>query len=118
MYEGEKLKNWDKIFFITLVILALWEQMQSDCYASVSDVTVVRKFCSDMEGTSVRVLIGLFCAISQKLPRFEEWDTRTHGPKYFDRNNALHDMLTEIRGHVNKHGELAGLGGAALANAL
>lgn len=49
MYEGEKLKNWDKIFFITLVILALWEQMQSDCYASVSDVTVVRKFCSDMK---------------------------------------------------------------------
>ena len=111
VYGGEKLKNWDKIFFITLVILALWEEIQFGCHYRVSDEEVVWEFCSDMEGTPVRVLIVLFCAISQKLPRFEEWDTCAHGPRHFDGNNALHDMLTEIRGHVIKHGELAGLRG-------
>jgi hypothetical protein len=109
VYSGDKLKDWDQIFFVTVIVLAVWEQTQYDYHSRVAEGPVVERFCSEMEGDPVRVLTGLFCAISQKLPRFEEWDTLKHGSKYFVENVALHDALTEMRVHVIKYGKLTGL---------
>jgi len=71
-----------------------------------------------MEVIPVSVLIGLFCAISLKLPRFEEWDTSTHVYRLYNQTNELHDTLTEMRAHVIKHGELANFCGTAFADSL
>ncbi|KAK5213559.1 hypothetical protein LTR41_001138 [Exophiala xenobiotica] len=102
-YSGDKLKDWDQILFVTVVVLAVWEQMQSDSHSRVAEGPVVERFCSDTEDDPVRVLTGLFCTISHQLPRFEEWDTPEHGSKHFVGNVALHDALTEMRAHVIKH---------------
>ncbi|KAK5048209.1 hypothetical protein LTR84_005879 [Exophiala bonariae] len=102
VYSGDKLKNWDKIFFATLAILVVWEEMQFDCHYRIPDHPVVDKFCSDMEATPVGVLTNLFCAISTKVPRFEEWDTHQHA-HLFPNRFALHDALTDVRTHVVKH---------------
>jgi hypothetical protein len=109
VYSGDKLKDWDQIFFVTVVVLAVWEQMQFDCHSRVVEGPVIEQFCSDMEDDPVRILTGLFCAISQKLPGFEEWDTPEHGSRFFVENVALHDALTEMRAHVIEHGEFAAL---------
>ena len=107
VYSGERLKNWDKIFFLTLIVLTVWEKLQYECYLYVRDDEFCREFCRNMEEIPVGVLVGLFSAISQRLPFFEEWETRTHGHVFFDQNDALHDMLTEMRANVLKYGELA-----------
>jgi hypothetical protein len=104
VYSGERLKNWPTIFMLASILLAVWEEMQFDCHYRVPDPAAVNKFCNDMETTPVGVIVGLFHAISQKLPAFTEWDTARHGHLLND-NPAVCDAMTEMRQHVRKHGK-------------
>ena len=61
-----------------------------------------------MESTPVGVIVGLFSAISQKLPSFQEWDTHKHHNLLGSNMNVCH-ALTEVKQHVTRHGELATL---------
>jgi len=102
VYSGDRLKNWPTIFMLASILLAVWEEMQFDCHYRVPDSAAVNKFCSDMETTPVGVIVGLFHAISQKLPAFTEWETRRHG-QLLNNNVAVCDAMTEMRNHVTKH---------------
>ncbi|KAL9097127.1 MAG: hypothetical protein Q9165_000554 [Trypethelium subeluteriae] len=102
VYSGEKLKNWPTIFMLAAILLAVWEEMQFDCHYRVPDNAVVEKFCNDMEATPVGVIVGLFQAISQRVPAFNEWDSRKHH-FILNSNPAVCDAMTEVRGHVNKY---------------
>ena len=104
VYSGDKLKNWPTIFMLAAILLAVWELMQFDCHYRVPDQAVVQKFCNDMESTPVGVIVGLFSAISQKLPSFSEWDTRKHH-HLLNSNPAVCDAMTEVRAHVAKYGQ-------------
>lgn len=104
VYSGDRLKNWPTIFMIASILLAVWEEMQFDCHYRVPDPASVDKFCTDMETTPVGVIVGLFHAISQKLPAFTEWETRRHG-QLLNNNVAVCDAMTEMRSHVSKHGK-------------
>ncbi|KAF4125544.1 C6 finger domain protein [Geosmithia morbida] len=102
VYSGEKMKNWPTIFMLASILLAVWEEMQFDSHYRTPDPVAVDKFCNDMETTPVGVIVGLFHAISQKLPAFTDWDTRKHGHLLHD-NEAVCDAMTEVRQHVLKH---------------
>lgn len=102
VYSGERLKNWPTIFMLASILLAVWEEIQFDCHYRVPDPAAVDKFCTDMETVPVGVIVGLFHAISQKLPSFTEWDTRRHG-QLLNNNPAVCDAMTEVRQHVIKH---------------
>lgn len=102
VYSGDRLKNWPTIFMLASILLAVWEEMQFDCHYRVPDTAAVDKFCNDMETTPVGVIVGLFHAISQKLPAFTEWETRRHG-QLLNNNVAVCDAMTEMRDHVTKH---------------
>ena len=104
VYSGEKLKNWPTIFMLAAILLAIWEEMQFDSHYRVPDEKAVNKFCDEMETTPVGVIVGLFQAISTKLPGLQEWDTRKHH-QLLGSNPAVCDALTEVRGHVNKYGK-------------
>lgn len=103
VYSGDKLKNWPTIFMLAAILLAVWELIQFDCNYRVPDLGAVNKFCSEMEGTPVGVIVGLFSAISQKLPTFTEWDSRKHH-HLLNSNPAVCDAMTEVRSHVTKYG--------------
>jgi hypothetical protein len=103
VYSGEKMKNWPTIFMIAAILLVVWEEMQFDCHYRVPDPAAVDKFCNDMESTPVGVIVGLFHAISQKLPTFADWDTAKHG-SVLHNNKAVCEAMTEVRQHVEKHG--------------
>ena len=103
VYSGDRLKNWPTIFMLASILLAVWEEMQFDCHYRVPNTDAVDKFCHDMESTPVGVIVGLFHAISQKLPAFTEWDTRRHG-QLLNNNVAVCEAMTEVRQHVLKHG--------------
>ncbi|KAL1588919.1 hypothetical protein WHR41_02580 [Cladosporium halotolerans] len=102
VYSGDKLKNWPTIFMLAAILLAIWEEMQFDCHYRVPDEQAVNKFCDDMETTPVGVIVGLFQAISTKLPGLQEWDTSKHH-NLLGSNPAICDALTEVKGHVNKY---------------
>ncbi|KAI9825474.1 MAG: hypothetical protein M1832_001204 [Thelocarpon impressellum] len=102
VYSGEKLKNWPTIFLLAAILLAVWEEMQFDCHYRVPDTNAVDKFCNDMETIPVGVIVGLFSAISQKLPAFNEWDTRKHH-QLLNSNAAVCDAMTEVKGHVDRY---------------
>jgi hypothetical protein len=102
VYSGDRLKNWPTIFMLASILLAVWEEMQFDCHYRVPDPAAVNKFCNDMETTPVGVIVGLFHAISQKLPAFSEWDTRRHG-QLLNNNTAVCEAMTEVKQHVVKH---------------
>lgn len=108
VYSGDRLKNWPTIFMLASILLAVWEEMQFDCHYRVPDPVAVNKFCADMETIPVGVIVGLFHAISQKLPSFTEWDTRRHG-QLLNNNPAVCEAMTEVRQHVLKHGKHARL---------
>lgn len=114
VYSGDRLKNWPTIFMLASILLAVWEEMQFDCHYRVPDPNAVNKFCTDMETTPVGVIVGLFHAISQKLPTFHEWDTRRHG-QLLNNNAAVCDVMTEVKESVLKHGESATLPGSDAA---
>lgn len=103
VYSGERLKNWPTIFMLASILLAVWEEMQFDSHYRMPDPASVNKFCSDMETTPVGVIVGLFHAISQKLPAFVDWDTAKHG-HILNNNVAVCEAMTEVREHVLKHG--------------
>lgn len=100
---GEKMKNWPTIFMLASILLAVWEEVQFDSHYRMLDQVAINKFCSDMETTPVGVIVGLFHAISQKVPAFSEWDTRKHG-HLLHNNASVCDAMTEVREHVIKHG--------------
>jgi hypothetical protein len=102
VYSGDKLKNWPTIFMLAAILLAVWELIQFDCNYRVPDLGAVNTFCSEMEGTPVGVIVGLFSAISQKLPAFTEWDSRKHH-HLLNSNPAVCDAMTEVRAHVTKY---------------
>ncbi|KAE8862239.1 hypothetical protein PTNB29_04801 [Pyrenophora teres f. teres] len=102
VYSGDKLKNWPTIFMLAAILLAVWELIQFDCNYRVPDLGAVNKFCGEMEGTPVGVIVGLFSAISQKLPSFTEWDSRKHH-HLLNSNPAVCDAMTEVRAHVTKY---------------
>ncbi|KAK5174181.1 uncharacterized protein LTR77_001261 [Saxophila tyrrhenica] len=102
VYSGDKLKNWPTIFMLAAILLAIWEEMQFDCHYRVPDDKAVNKFCDEMETTPVGVIVGLFQAISTKLPGLQEWDTRKHH-HLLGSNPAVCDALTEVKGHVNRY---------------
>jgi len=104
VYSGDKLKNWPTIFMLAAILLTVWELIQFDCHYRVPDQSAVQKFCNDMESTPVGVIVGLFSAISQKLPAFTEWDTRKHH-HLLNSNPAVCDAMTEVRAHVSKYGK-------------
>lgn len=74
------------------------------CY--VQDKEIVNKFCNDMESTPVGVIVGLFSAISQKLPSFLEWETSKHH-QALQSNPSVCEAMTEVRGHVTQNGMLS-----------
>ncbi|KKY28900.1 putative c6 finger domain [Phaeomoniella chlamydospora] len=102
VYSGDKLKNWPTIFILASVLLAVWECMQFDCHYREPDQASVEKFCNDMESTPVGVIVGLFQAISQKLPAFTDWDTSKHH-HLLASNDAVCDTMTEVREHVARY---------------
>jgi hypothetical protein len=104
VYSGDKLKNWPTIFMLAAILLAVWELIQFDCNYRVPDLGAVNTFCGEMEGTPVGVIVGLFSAISQKLPAFTEWDSRKHH-HLLNSNPAVCDAMTEVRSHVTKYGK-------------
>ena len=104
VYSGEKMKNWPTIFMLASILLAVWEEVQFDSHYRVPDQAAVDKFCNDMETTPVGVIIGLFHAISQKLPAFVDWDTEKHG-HLLHNNTSVCEAMTEVRDHVIKHGK-------------
>ena len=106
VYSGDRLKNWPTIFMLASILLAVWEEMQFDCHYRIPDPIAVKKFCTDMETIPVGVIVGLFHAISQKLPSFGEWDTRRHG-QLLNNNTSVCEAMTEVRQHVIKHGTCA-----------
>lgn len=102
VYSGHRLKNWPTIFMLVSVLLILWEEMQFDSHYRMSDQFAAHKFCNDMESIPVGVIIGLFHAISQKLPSFTEWDTVHHG-QLLNNNRAVCGVMSEMRSHIIKH---------------
>lgn len=104
VYSGDKLKNWPTIFILASVLLAVWECMQFDCHYRVPDEAAVEKFCNDMETTPVGVIIGLFQAISQKLPSLIEWDSSKHH-HLLGSNNDVCNTMSEVRDYVVQHGK-------------
>jgi hypothetical protein len=90
---------------LAAILLAVWEEMQFDSHYRMPDPQAVSKFCNDMETTPVGVIVGLFHAISQKVPAFTDWDTRKHGHILFD-NVAACDAMTDMRTHILNHGKL------------
>ena len=104
VYSGDKLKNWPTIFILASVLLAVWECMQFDCHYRVPDHAAVDKFCTDMETTPVGVIVGLFQAISQKLPSFLEWDTAKHH-SLLASNPDVCNTMTEVRENVTRYGK-------------
>ncbi|KAI5286629.1 hypothetical protein KEM54_006637, partial [Ascosphaera aggregata] len=111
VYSGEKLKNWPTIFFLAVLVLGIWEEIQFDSHYRMGSQKredskpgegPSDKFCADMEGTPIGVIVGLFQAISQKVPSFMEWDTSKHG-NLFSQNPEVCDALTEVRQHVARY---------------
>ncbi|KAL4932698.1 Zn(II)2Cys6 transcription factor domain-containing protein [Aspergillus undulatus] len=105
VYSGEKLKNWPTIFMLASILLAVWEEMQFDCHYRTPDAAAVDKFCTDMETTPVGVIVGLFQAISQKLPSFSDWETSKHH-HLLHSNPDVCNTMTEVRQHVEKFGKI------------
>ncbi|KAL1979333.1 hypothetical protein VTN96DRAFT_6193 [Rasamsonia emersonii] len=102
VYSGDKLKNWPTIFILASILLAVWEEMQFDCHYRVPDAAAVEKFCNDMETTPVGVIVGLFQAISQKLPAFTDWETQKHH-HLLNSNPDVCNTMTEVRQHVTQY---------------
>lgn len=63
----------------------------------------MEKFCNDMETTPVGVIVGLFQAISQKLPAFTDWETQKHH-HLLHSNPDVCNTMTEVRQHVTQFG--------------
>jgi len=87
---------------LSSLILAVWEMMQFDSHYRIPDKAYVNKFCTEMENIPMGVVVGLFGAISTKVPSFLEWDTRKHS-HVLNNDMPACDTMTEVRAHVQKH---------------
>lgn len=103
VYTGDKLKHWPTIFILATLLLAVWEFMQFDAHRVPNDA-LMDKFLTDMETVPVGVVVGLFQAISQKLPSFTEWDTSKHH-HVLQSNDAACKTMTEVRENVTRYGK-------------
>lgn len=56
-----------------------------------------------METTPVGVIVGLFQAISQKLPAFTDWETQKHH-HLLNSNPDVCSTMSEVRQHVTQYG--------------
>lgn len=101
VYSGDKLKHWPTIFILATLLLAVWEFMQFDAHRVPNDA-LMDKFLNDMETVPVGVVVGLFQAISQKLPAFVEWDTDKHH-HVLQSNDAACKTMTEVRENVTRY---------------
>lgn len=104
VYSGDKLKHWPTIFILATLLLAVWEFMQFDAHRVPNDA-LMEKFLNDMETVPVGVVVGLFQAISQKLPAFVEWDTPKHH-HVLQSNDAACKTMTEVQENVTRYGEV------------
>lgn len=59
-----------------------------------------------METTPVGVIVGLFQAISTKLPSFSEWDYRKHH-LLLNSDPAVCEAMDEVKAHVIQYGKLS-----------
>jgi len=57
-----------------------------------------------MEILPVAVIVGLFSAVSTKVPTFQEWDTEKHH-QFLGSNVAVCKALKETRQHITRHGK-------------
>lgn len=103
VYSGDKLKHWPTIFILATLLLAVWEFMQFDAHRVPNDA-LMDKFLNDMETVPVGVVVGLFQAISQKLPSFIDWDTEKHH-HVLQSNEAACKTMTEVRENVTRYGK-------------
>lgn len=104
VYSGDKLKHWPTIFILATLLLAVWEFMQFDVHRLPNNA-LMDKFLNDMETVPVGVVVGLFQAISQKVPAFVEWDTAKHH-QVLHSDEAACKTMTEVRENVTRYGEL------------
>lgn len=102
VYSGDKLKHWPTIFMLATLLLAVWEEIQFDAHYRSLDPVSVDRFCEEMESMPVGVIVGLFSAISQKVPAFQEWDTAKHG-HILNSDAAVCAAMTEVRAHVERY---------------
>lgn len=105
VYSGDKLKHWPTIFILATLLLAVWEFMQFDAHRVPNDA-LMEKFLNDMETVPVGVVVGLFQAISVKLPSFVEWDTTKHH-QVLQSNDAACKTMSEVRDNVMRYGKHA-----------
>ncbi|TQS35787.1 hypothetical protein Golomagni_03781 [Golovinomyces magnicellulatus] len=102
VYSGGRIRNWPTIFMLASTLFATWEEIQFDSHYRIPDPNAVHVFCNEMEAIPVPVIVGLFHAISQKLPVFTEWDTHRHG-HILNNNLAVCEAMTEIKSHIIRH---------------
>ena len=102
VYSGDRLKHWPTIFILATLLLAVWEYMQFDAHRVPNNASV-DKFLNDMETVPVGVVVGLFQAISQKLPAFAEWDTAKHH-HVLQSDDAACKTMTEVQENVTRYG--------------
>ena len=105
VYSKDKLKHWPTIFMIASVLLVVWEEMQFDCHYRIPDEHIVNKFCREMIDTPVGVVIGLFSAISQKIPSFLEWDTPKH-KESLNSEPSVCKVMEEVRDEIKRNGRI------------
>jgi len=105
VYGRDKLKNWPTIFMVTYLVLSVWEQLRFDAIRRCRDMAEATKFCENLDGVPVGVVVGLFAAISQKLPSFKSWSTFEHHD-ILGNDAAACDVMEAVREHVLKHGML------------
>jgi len=106
VYNGDKVKNWPTIFIVSYLLLAVWEEMQFDTHyrkGTPEDRAYVKQFLKDME-VPTGVILGLFAAISQKLPALREWDTKQHGA-ILNNDVASCKTLTELQFYCKDQGK-------------
>jgi len=104
VHGTDKPQNLPSVFMVSFLLLVVWEQFQFDSIRRNSNLVEARKICRELNGVSVDVIIGLFRALSQKLPAFKEWDTVKHRQLVGGTDEACVAM-TEVRSHVIKHGK-------------
>ncbi|KAJ8608314.1 hypothetical protein MRB53_039736 [Persea americana] len=114
VYTGDKVKNWPVILMITTIILSLWELMQFDVHyhtvetgkagGSVISKAAADDFCREMEATPLGVVVGLFAAISQKMPPLREWQQEKHSG-LVSPEPAVVQIMNETCGLAHKNGE-------------
>ena len=103
VYAGDKLGQWPTIFMVASILLVVWEEMQFDCRYRVPDTNTVDKFCKEMTDIPVGVIVGLFGAISTKVPSFIEWDTHKHQDS-LNSDPAFCTTMEEVRDEIKKNG--------------